>query len=137
MTEHVTDHVHDMPMSGRRMLWVVPIQPIWVCSVRHHDRTEVTPWARSVTDEEFAAYVAASRPALWRTAYLLCGNVPRPTTWSKARCSSCTSRGPGWSRGDRLDGYARRIIVNSHIDEMRRPWRRETETLEGHEPVTR
>ena len=39
-------------------------------------------------------------------------------------------------RGDQLDAYARRIIANSDIDEIRRPWRRETEQLEGHEPIT-
>lgn len=42
---------------------------------------------------------------------------------------------PRLVRGDRLDGYTRRIVVNSHIDELRRPWRRESEPSDGHEPV--
>ena len=87
-------------------------------------------------DEEFAAYVAASRPALWRTAYLLCGNVAQADDLVQSALLKLYRAWPRLVRGDRLDGYVRRIIANSHIDEIRRPWRRETEPLEGHEPVT-
>ncbi|WP_107771702.1 SigE family RNA polymerase sigma factor [Nocardioides sediminis] len=87
-------------------------------------------------DEEFAEYVAASRPALWRTAYLLCGNVALADDLVQSALLKLYLAWPRLARGDRLDGYTRRIIVNSHIDELRRPWRRETESLEGHEPVT-
>lgn len=74
-------------------------------------------------DEEFAAYVAASRPALWRTAFLLCGNVAQADDLVQSALLKLYVAWPRLVRGDRLDGYARRIIVNSHIDEMRRPWR--------------
>ena len=87
-------------------------------------------------DEEFAEYVAVSRPALWRTAYLLCGNVAQADDLVQSALLKLYVAWPRLVRGDRLDGYARRIIANSHIDELRRPWRRETEPLEGHEPVT-
>lgn len=87
-------------------------------------------------DEEFAAYVAGSRPALWRTAYLLCGNVAQADDLVQSALLKLYVAWPRLVRGDRIDGYARRIIVNSHIDEVRRPWRRETEPLEGHEPTT-
>lgn len=87
-------------------------------------------------DQEFAEYVAATRPALWRTAYLLCGNVAQADDLVQSALLKLYVAWPRLMRGDRLDGYARRIIANSHIDELRRPWRRETEQLEGHEPVT-
>ena len=87
-------------------------------------------------DEEFAAYVAGSRPALWRTAYLLCGNVAQADDLVQSALLKLYVAWPRLVRGDRIDGYARRIIANSHIDEVRRPWRRETEPLEGHEPTT-
>ena len=86
-------------------------------------------------DEEFAEYVAASRPALWRTAYLLCGNVAQADDLVQSAMLKLYVAWPRLVRGDRLDGYTRRIIANSHIDEIRRPWRRESEPLEGHEPV--
>ena len=92
---------------------------------------------RSVAqDEEFAEYVAVSRPALWRTAYLLCGNRAQADDLVQSALLKLYLAWPRLVRGDRIDGYARRIIVTSHIDERRRPWRRETEPLEGHEPVT-
>ena len=87
-------------------------------------------------DEEFAAYVAVSRPALWRAAFLLCGNVAQADDLVQSALLKLYVAWPRLVRGDKLDGYARRIIAKSHIDEQRRPWRRETEPLEGHEPVT-
>jgi RNA polymerase sigma-70 factor (sigma-E family) len=87
-------------------------------------------------DEEFAEYVAASRPALWRTAYLLCGNVAQADDLVQSALLKLYVAWPRLVRADRLDGYTRRIIVNSHFDELRRPWWRETEPLDGHEPVT-
>jgi RNA polymerase sigma-70 factor (sigma-E family) len=86
-------------------------------------------------DEEFAAYVAQARPALWRTAYLLCGNEAHAEDLVQSALLKLYVAWPRLVRGDRLDGYARRIVVNSHIDELRRPWRRESEPLDGHEPV--
>ena len=35
---------------------------------------------------------------------------------------------PRASRADSVDAYVRRVIVNSHLDETRRPWRRESPT---------
>ncbi len=88
-------------------------------------------------DAEFSAYVAASRPALWRTAYLLCGSVAQADDLVQSALLKLYVAWPRLARGERLDAYTRRIIVNSHIDEVRRPWRRrETEALEGHDAAT-
>jgi RNA polymerase sigma-70 factor (sigma-E family) len=92
--------------------------------------------ASAERDEDYANYVAGSRPALWRTAYLLCGDVAQADDLVQSALLKLYLAWPRLVRGDRLDGYTRRIIVNSHIDELRRPWRRETEPLEGHEPVS-
>ena len=35
---------------------------------------------------------------------------------------------PRASRADSVDAYVRRVIINSHLDETRRPWRRESPT---------
>ena len=85
-------------------------------------------------DADFADYVAVSRPALWRAAYLLCGNVVQAEDLVQSALLKLYVAWPRLVRGE-LDGYTRRIIANSHIDELRRPWRRETEPLEGHEPA--
>jgi RNA polymerase sigma-70 factor (sigma-E family) len=87
-------------------------------------------------DEDFAEYVAGARPALWRTAYLLCGNGAQADDLVQSALLKLYVAWPRLVRGDRLDAYARRIVINAHIDELRRPWRRESEPLEGHEPVS-
>ena len=87
-------------------------------------------------DEEFSAYAAASRPTLWRAAYLLCGNVAQADDLVQNATLKLYVAWPRLVREDRIDGHSRRIIVNAHIDETRRLWRRETEALDGHEPAT-
>ena len=81
---------------------------------------------RSVRDTEFSEYVAGRRRQLRRTAYLLCGDSHRAedlvqTTLMKVYVA--------WPRirtdGGNVDAFARRVMVNAHIDETRRPWRRE------------
>lgn len=75
--------------------------------------------------EEFTAYVVQRRQQLYRAAYLLCGDSQRAedivqTALMKLYCA--------WNRAretESIDAYVRRIIVNSHLDEARRPWRRE------------
>ena len=86
----------------------------------------------AMRDAEFSEYVAARRAQLRRTAYLLCGDSHRAedlvqtvlmklyVAWPRVR------RGEGDSGGN-VDAYARRMLVNAHIDETRRPWRRERE----------
>lgn len=88
----------------------------------------------SQRDEEFAEYVAASRPTLWRTAYLLCGSVAQADDLVQVALLKLYLAWPRLVHRRQLDAYTRRIIATSHIDESRRPWRRESEPLDGHEP---
>jgi len=90
---------------------------------------------RATHDDDFSEYVAARRPDLWRSAYLLCGDVQRADDLVQTALMKLYLAWPRLSKADNVDAYARRIIANAHIDESRRPWRRETATLEGHEPA--
>jgi len=80
---------------------------------------------------DFESYVAARRPQLRRTAYLLCGD------WDKAEDvvqDTLTRLYVHWkraARADNVDAYVRRSLVNAYLADGRRPWRREraTETL--------
>ncbi|GGB75966.1 RNA polymerase subunit sigma-24 [Knoellia flava TL1] len=88
----------------------------------------------SQRDTEFSEYVAVSRPALWRTAYLLSGSVAQADDLVQNALLKLYLAWPRLAHRRQLDAYTRRIIATSHIDETRRPWRRESEPLEGHEP---
>ena len=76
-------------------------------------------------DEAFTAYVVARRPQLYRTAYLLCGDPHRAEDVVQAALAKLYAAWPRVSRADSVDAYARRVVVTSHLDEHRRPWRRE------------
>lgn len=76
-------------------------------------------------DADFTAYVVARRPQLYRLACLLTGDPHRAEDVVQTALAKLYV---AWDRASRLDGvdaYARRIVVNSHLDETRRPWRRE------------
>jgi len=79
-------------------------------------------------DEEFDAYFRARRDAVRRTAYLLCGDWHRADDHAQAAFVALHRH---WRRiRDRaaLDGWMRRTLVRSVVDESRRPWRRERST---------
>lgn len=82
-------------------------------------------------DDEFCEFVVARRARLFRTAYLLCGDRQRAEDLVQV---SLTKVYLAWRRihrdGD-LDAYVRRVLVNAHIDETRRPWRRERPGIDG------
>ncbi len=77
-------------------------------------------------DEEFTEFVVARRVHLFRMAYLLCdGDGHRAEDIVQ---QAFTKLYAGWhriSRVDSVDAYARRVVVNAHLDDVRRPWRRE------------
>jgi RNA polymerase sigma-70 factor (sigma-E family) len=82
----------------------------------------------SEADAEFDAYFRARRDAVRRTAYLLCGDWHRADDHAQAAFVALHRH---WRRiRDRaaLDGWMRRTLVRSVIDESRRPWRRERST---------
>ena len=81
---------------------------------------------RTTRDAEFTAYVTARRDRLYRTAYLLCGgDAHRAEDVVQQALTRLYVAWPRASRADSVDAYARRTVVNAHLDEVRRPWRRE------------
>lgn len=76
-------------------------------------------------DEAFAAYVAERRPQLFRAAWLLCGDPHRAEDVVQSALARLYVAWPRVERAQSVDAYVRRALVNSHIDESRRPWRRE------------
>lgn len=76
-------------------------------------------------ERDFGEYVAERRAHLYRTAYLLCGDPHRAEDIVQQALTSLYGAWPRASRLESVDAYARRVVVNAHIDETRRPWRRE------------
>jgi RNA polymerase sigma-70 factor (sigma-E family) len=81
----------------------------------------------SEADESaFRAYAVSRRPALRRTAYLMCGD------WHQADDlvqTALTKLFVAWKRvrnDEQPDAYTRRILTRCYLDERRRPWRRES-----------
>lgn len=76
-------------------------------------------------ESAFSDYVVARRSRLFRTACLLCGDPHRAEDIVQ---DALTRLYAAWNRVERMgniDGYVRRIIVNAHYSDRRRPWRRE------------
>lgn len=77
-------------------------------------------------DPAFSEYVAARRAKLFRTACLLCGDPNRAEDVVQDTLARLYVNWPRVSRADNVEGYVRRVLVNSHYSDLRRPWRRES-----------
>ena len=86
---------------------------------------------RQERDRSFGEYVAERRAHLYRTAYLLCGDPHRAEDIVQLALTKLYAAWPRASRLESVDAYVRRIVVNAHIDETRRPWRRERSVESG------
>jgi RNA polymerase sigma-70 factor (sigma-E family) len=85
---------------------------------------------RADRDREFAEFASAHARGIRRTAYLLCGDWHRADDLAQ---QTLTKVYVSWHRitaRHALDGYVRRTLVNTFLDERRRPWRRERSTGE-------
>lgn len=76
-------------------------------------------------DEAFTAYVAQRRPQLFRTACLLCGDPHQAEDVVQDALARLYASWNRVSRANDIDAYARRALVNCHLNQVRRPWRRE------------
>ncbi|MEU1290365.1 SigE family RNA polymerase sigma factor [Kitasatospora sp. NPDC005856] len=82
--------------------------------------------AERTRDTEFTEYLASRSGWLRKVAYLLCGD------WHRADdlVQECATKlYVNWSRAGRvenLDGYARRVLVNTFLAEQRSSWWRRT-----------
>ena len=78
------------------------------------------------TEADFTAYVAARRARFYRTACVLCGDPHRAEDIVQDALARLYGAWDRVSRMQNPDGYVRRIIVNAHYSDRRRPWRRES-----------
>lgn len=76
-------------------------------------------------DEGFTIYVSQRRLQLFRAACLLCGDPHQAEDIVQDALARLYTAWPRASRADNIDAYARRVIINSHLNQVRRPWRRE------------
>ncbi|MFI5426853.1 SigE family RNA polymerase sigma factor [Aeromicrobium sp. UC242_57] len=80
---------------------------------------------RSARDEEFRSYVVDHRAALVRTATLLAaGDRHLAEDVVQSTLTRLYLAWPLFKKAKNPAGYARRALVNSLVDEHRRPWRR-------------
>ncbi|WP_026425886.1 SigE family RNA polymerase sigma factor [Actinokineospora inagensis] len=87
-------------------------------------------------DSEFAAYFAARSTSMRATAYLLCGDWHRAEDLVQTTFVKLYRVWHKVSEHDKLDGYTRRILVRTFLDETRRGFfRRETVTEDPGDPA--
>ena len=84
-------------------------------------------------DAAYVEYVASRQLHLRRIAYAVCGDWHRADDLLQTALTKLYVAWPRVHRDGSPDAYVRRIIVRSHIDEGRRPWRRERAGLDGHD----
>jgi RNA polymerase sigma-70 factor (sigma-E family) len=77
--------------------------------------------------------VAARQAKLFRTACLLCGDPHRAEDIVQDTLARLYANWPRVSQADNVEAYVRRILVNSHHSDGRRPWRRREST--SHTPA--
>jgi RNA polymerase sigma-70 factor (sigma-E family) len=63
-----------------------------------------------------------------RAAYLLCGDWDQAEDLAQTALVKVYLAWPRLRRRDELNGYVRRVVFRSWLDERRRPWRRERST---------
>jgi RNA polymerase sigma-70 factor (sigma-E family) len=86
----------------------------------------VTPFE----ERQFRDFVAAALPGLRRSAYLLCGDRHGADDLASIAIGKLFR---SWGRVSRVDepvAYLRKMLINTWLDERRRPWRRERSTAE-------
>jgi RNA polymerase sigma-70 factor (sigma-E family) len=77
----------------------------------------------------FSEYVAARRPLMYRTAWVLCSDHHQAEDLVQHVLTKLYVAWPRVARMDSVDGYVRRMLVNANLDRIRR--RRESAGLEG------
>jgi RNA polymerase sigma-70 factor (sigma-E family) len=82
----------------------------------------VSPAERDAT---FGEFVRGRRTHLRRIAYAICGDWHQADDLVQTALVKAYAAWPRVRRDGREEAYVRTIILRAHIDETRRPWRRE------------
>ncbi len=77
--------------------------------------------------------MAARQTHLRRVAYALCGDWHRAEDLLQTAFVKLYVAWPRLRDPAAAESYARRILVRANVDESRRPWRRESPGLDGHD----
>jgi RNA polymerase sigma-70 factor (sigma-E family) len=78
------------------------------------------------TDDAFRAFALSRRPALRRTAFLLCGDWHQADDLVQTALVKLYVAWPRLREGGAPNAYVQRILMRCYLDERRRPWRRES-----------
>lgn len=81
---------------------------------------------RPSDEASFAEFVTGSSRALRRTAYLITGDWHRADDVLQSALVKLYVAWPRLTKSGAFPAYARKVVVNTAIDETRRPWRRES-----------
>lgn len=76
-------------------------------------------------NSEFSEFVVARRRHLRRFAYLLCGDWHQAEDLVQTALTKLYVAWPRIRREGTEEAYARQTLLRCHLDERRRPWRRE------------
>lgn len=93
--------------------------------------------SRRDRDEGYTEFVTARQDHLRRIAYAVCGDWHRADDLLQTALVKLYVAWPRMRRDGREEAYVRKIIVRAHIDETRRPWRRERPGLPERETAAR
>ncbi len=93
--------------------------------------------SRADRDESYCEFVLARQTHLRRIAYAVCGDWHQADDLLQTALVKLYVAWPRLQRRGREEAYVRRILVRAHVDEHRRPWRRERPGLDGHDLPTR
>ncbi len=88
------------------------------------------------SEREFADYFRTRRETVRRTAYMMCGDWHKADDHAQAAFVALHRNWRKIRDPRALDGWMRRTLTRSVIDESRRPWRREKPTAEHTDVVT-
>jgi RNA polymerase sigma-70 factor (sigma-E family) len=83
----------------------------------------------------FGEYVAARRPLMFRTAFVLCGDAHQAEDLVQHVLTRVYVAWPRIQRMESVDGYVRTMLVNANLDRVRR--RRDRVGLEGFDQPAR
>ncbi len=73
----------------------------------------------------FRDWASTRMSGLRRKAFLLSGDWHKADDLVQQTLMAMYASWPRIAKGSNLDGYASRVLVHKHLDERRRPWRRE------------
>lgn len=86
---------------------------------------------RSQREASYVEYVTSRQQHLRRIAYAVCGDWHLAEDVLQTALTKLYVAWPRVQKASHPDAYVRQVIVRTNLDEQRRPWRRESPTLDA------